>query len=179
MSPEASARALTVGVTGHRAFTGGDSQAFRRAVVGVLESLEHVQGQAVNRPNLLTGLAAGADCLVTELALERGWTAVAVLAAPVEDFEGDFTPGAPLEMFRALLQRVDEVVVTAPTGTPSPDRYCRVGDWLVERSDHLIAVWDRDMSRPKAGGAAWVVQRFLKQDDSAWERVHHIQVQRS
>jgi hypothetical protein len=171
-------RNLSVGITGHREFIGSQSPVFHRSIGDLLYYLERNVCKPEDQVVLSTGLASGADCLVAEMAIKRGWSIRAILAAPAEEFERDFASSTEINTFYTLLHQADEVTVAAPSGTPSPDRYCCVGDLLISRVDHLIAIWDGNMFNPRAGGTAWVVARFLAREATNSNRLHHIKVQR-
>ena len=111
---------------------------------------------------LLTGLAEGADRLVAECALDHGWSVGAVLALPESEFELDFKANEKsLAQFRTLLPRCASVHVASAPGTPRPDCYAAVGEWVCQHTFALIALWDGDTaSAARPGGTAWVVQRF-------------------
>ncbi len=167
---------VSVGVTGHRAFIQSGSGDFARALGDVFSLIE--LESAGGCPMLFSGLADGADCEVAMSALLRGWGLVAVLAAPETDFSLEHDTCDKVALYEKLLGRALRVVIAAPTGTSSPVRYCMVGEQIIEHIDHLIAVWDGDTSNPKAGGTAWVVEKFLHNGLHSPEKLHHIKVTR-
>jgi hypothetical protein len=159
---------FTVGLTGHR-----DIHADAMADVGkaLRAELEALKAQFSKLPvEIVTGLAEGADTLATEIALEIGMPVRAVLPMPRALFEADFE-GPALDVFRRLAN--DDRVVLEELPLPSgkaiedfaagPDRdalYARLMDYLVRRSNVLIALWDGEITG-LAGGSSDVVVRYL------------------
>ena len=168
---------VSVGVTGHRAFIQSGSRDFVRSLRNVCSLIE--LESAGERPMLFSGLADGADCEVAMFALSRGWDLVAVLASPEVDFVLEHETSETVAMYEKLLGRAQRIVIAAPPGTVSPLRYCMVGEQISEPIEHLIAVWDGDTSSPKAGGTAWVVEKFLRSGLHSPEKLHHIKVTRA
>ena len=153
---------VNIGVTGHRDLCEADMTAIAQQVT---QAIAHISEQhSGERCMLWTGLAEGADRLVAHCAWQAGWQVGAVLALPLEEFEQDFEASAGRQEFRSLLQRCVQVQVAAEPGTPRPDCYVAVGEWLCLKSDTLLALWDGDLKAAlRPGGTAWVVQRFQKQ----------------
>lgn len=168
---------IRVGVTGHRVFIKSDLKNFTRSLIDVFSLIE--SESTSERPLLFSGLADGADCEVAVSALLRGWDLVAVLAAPAADFSMEHETPEKVAVFNKLLDKAQRVVIAAPPGTTSPLRYCMVGEQIIATIDHLIAVWDGDTSNPKAGGTAWVVERFLHNGLERPKRLHHIKVKKA
>jgi hypothetical protein len=153
---------VNVGVTGHRDLCEADLTAMAQQVT---QAIAHISEQHPGEHCMLwTGLAEGADRLVAHCAWQAGWQVGAVLALPLEEFEQDFEAPAGQQEFRSLLQRCVQVQVASEPGTPRPDCYAAVGEWLCLKSDTLLALWDGDLKAAlRPGGTAWVVQRFQKQ----------------
>jgi hypothetical protein len=173
-----------VGVTGHRDLTEfSTKQAFesvKRLFAALKERLPHTPVR------LLTGLAEGADRLAAQAALEAGFNVQAVLPMPAELYEKDFSAES-LQAFRRLLSQegVDIVELPLPEGLTreqvaqqGSDRdqlYSRLGDYLIERSSLLIALWDGQDSQ-LLGGTSDVVLRFLKAGGAAYSKASEIQL---
>lgn len=161
--------AFAVGVTGHRDIRPGDEAAAGERVRALLKTVKSELREA--RLEILTGLADGADRLVTRIALEEGIAVRAVLPMPRDLFMADFDAGSRDE-FQRLLGRpgvtVDEIplppnVLPADVAAPGPARdrlYARLGDFLARRSNLLLALWDGKFNR-KEGGTGEVVLAFL------------------
>jgi hypothetical protein len=159
---------FTIGLTGHRDIDSGAKAAVRQALRTELETLK---GRFSTLPvELVTGLAEGADSLATEVALEIGLPVRGVLPMPRSLFEDDFE-GEALEDFRRLADD-DRVVLEElplPDGNESHDfahgaardaLYGRLMDYLVRRSNVLIALWDGEVAG-LTGGSSDVVIRYL------------------
>jgi hypothetical protein len=159
---------FTIGLTGHRDIDDGAKAAVRQALQTELKALK---GRFSTLPvELVTGLAEGADSLATEVALEIGLPVRGVLPMPRSLFEDDFE-GEALEDFRRLADD-DRVVLEElplPDGNESHDfahgaardaLYGRLMDYLVRRSNVLIALWDGEVTG-LTGGSSDVVIRYL------------------
>jgi len=167
---------ISVGVTGHRAFVQSGSFDFAQRLGDVLSLIE--SGSVSERPVLFSGLADGADCEVAMAALLRGWDLVAVLASSEAEFAMEHETPEKVTVYQKLLGRAQQVIVAAQPGVASPLRYCMVGEQIIEHVHQLIAVWDGDTADPKAGGTAWVVERFLSNGLQPPRKLHHIKVNR-
>jgi hypothetical protein len=165
-----------VGVTGHIHFNESGTQEFRFAVNKLLAELEKKSPK--NRPSLACGFAAGADLEVASIAFSRHWSLIAVLAGPRIEVEFEYVDGKTKDLFSDLLSSASEIIVAAPSGTTSPEKYCMVGAKIIELSEDLIAIWDGDTSTPKLGGAAWVVDKFLNTKTQSSAGFHSIVVTR-
>ncbi len=165
-----------VGVTGHIHFNESGTEEFRFAVNKILIELE--KNFPTNPPSLACGLAAGADLEVASIALSRHWPLIAVLPGPRIEVEFDYVDEQTKALFSELLSSASEIIVAAPSGITSPEKYCMVGAKIIELSEHLIAIWDGDISAPKLGGTAWVVDKFLKTKTQSHYGFHPIIVTR-
>jgi len=168
---------FTVGLTGHRDISVAAMADVRAALRTELEALKaRFTSLSVE---LVTGLAEGADTLATEIALEIGMPVRAVLPMPRSMFEADFE-GAALERFRRFADdgrvAVEELPLPADetnedfsTG-PARDRlYGRLMDYLVRRSNVLIALWDGKVTG-LTGGSSDVVIRYLSVSEAQASR---------
>lgn len=161
---------FVVGVTGHRDLAHSCLDGARAAVRSTLESLQRqFEGVAIE---ITCGLAAGADQLVAEVALELGIGVHAVLPMPKAIYRNDFS-GEELAKLDKLLGNpkvsVDEIPLppgmdrqaVSATG-PQRDRlYARLGDYLRRRANLLLALWDGQVSGLE-GGTCDVVLRYLE-----------------
>jgi hypothetical protein len=144
---------LVVGVTGHRDLS-AEAEGPLRALFG--EALERLQRRHPSMQLLvLSGLAAGADILAAEEALERGIAVFACLPMPQAEYEKDFTP-AELERFRRVLPRCAEVAVVG-TSARREQGYVDVADFIAYYCHVLVAFWDGLEARGP-GGTAQVVE---------------------
>jgi len=168
---------FTVGLTGHRDISAAAMADVRAALRTELETLNR---RFESLPvELVTGLAEGADTLATEIALELGMPVRAVLPMPRSLFEADFE-GAALEHFRRLADDdrviVEELPLPAGEGdedfSDGPARdglYGRLMDYLVRRSNVLIALWDGEVTG-LVGGSSDVVIRYLSTPGTSTDR---------
>ncbi len=115
---------------------------------------------------ILSALAAGADRLVAEIALEEGHELFVPLPLKPDDYEKDFPESAA--EFHALVMSLPPgsvFVLPAETGTETPrsaelpprERLYREAGLYVARHCHvLLALWDGQPSESNAGTAAVV-----------------------
>lgn len=160
---------LMVGVTGHRDLI----LESEKLVSGqVREFLANLQSSLPNTPlMLMTGLADGADRLVARVALELGILVQAVLPMPMAMYEKDFSRESR-EDFKSLISQEDIELIELPlpqdvdadlVAEYGPERdklYAQLGEYLIERSGILIALWDGSNS-DLLGGTSDVVLRYL------------------
>ena len=148
-----------IGVTGHRDLDDADQLALKLMVNACMEEIELIQ-PAKNRC-LITGLAAGADQLVAQCALDRGWSLHAVLATSVDSFALTMSTLDSQRLLNDLLPRCAEVTVVTQNESEERTGYVAVACLIVERAEALIALWDGMASRG-AGGTADTVTRYLE-----------------
>ena len=141
---------LVLGVTGHRDIIPEDARIARDVVRSEIRRLAAL---APNTPiELLSSLAAGADRIVAEVALEEGIPLTVILPMKSELYEEDFTP-EEVTGFRELLKRASNVFVAPEIEDHKEGRdylYRQAGIYVAEHSHVLIALWDG--SEPKKGG---------------------------
>ena len=161
---------LLVGLTGHRDLTDSSARQAYESLSGFFSLLREKLPHTTVR--LMTGLADGADRLAARAALDTGCSVQAVLPMPVDLYEKDFTADS-LHAFRQLLSREEVEVVemslpldmtteqAAIQGASRDRLYGRLGDYLIERSSILVALWD-GKDNNLLGGTSDVVLRYLK-----------------
>ena len=116
---------------------------------------------------LIVGMAAGADLLVVETALELGVCVEAVLPMPLDHYAADFD-GPTLAHLKELLRHpAVSCVELGPGTTPAPPQsaardalYANLSDTLIRRSSLLLALWDGRATQ-LTGGTAYSVLRYL------------------
>lgn len=156
---------LRIGVTGHRRLD--DEQALAGQVRRALARIRELAPSSPYTPVFLTAispLAEGADRLVAKEVLKEP---EAELEAPLplrrEEYLHDFESVGSKREFEDLLSRAREVMELASSGSRE-EAYQRVGRYIVDRCDVLVALWDgRHSSGP--GGTAEIV---------AYAREHHV-----
>lgn len=143
---------FVVGITGHRDIPCDDEAPLRARFGEILERF------GLGYPNtpivVLSALAAGADVLAAQEALDHGIDVVACLPMPQAEYEHDFSP-AELERFRSILARCSTASVVG-----SGDRetgYASVGNYIAYYGNVLVAFWD-GLPGAGPGGTADVVR---------------------
>ncbi|MFI7544426.1 hypothetical protein [Actinoplanes sp. NPDC049599] len=101
----------------------------------------------------VSNLADGADQLFAAHVLAAGGTLEVVL--PCEGYAGSLFADDSRERFEDL-RRAAAIVTTMPFPEPSEQAFLAAGQALVDRCDHLFAVWDGRPARG-VGGTADVV----------------------
>ncbi|MEU8658081.1 hypothetical protein [Actinoplanes philippinensis] len=132
------------GVTGHRVLPPGIAE----------RAMDHWRRVLPTGAGLLgvSSLADGADQLFAAHVLASGGTLEAVL--PWADYGGSLAEGSRAR-FEHLV-RAAATVITVPGGEPSDESFLAAGQALVDRCDHLFAIWDGLPARG-LGGTADVV----------------------
>ncbi|GLP70321.1 hypothetical protein RKD27_006262 [Streptomyces sp. SAI-126] len=136
----ATAPALTtvtrIGVTGHRSIPAS-------VLPGVRARMrEHLSGGALEA---FTCLAAGADQLFAEVALDNDVPVTAVI--PGMDYEAHLDDDEARAGYRRILACCAHRLDLPPEPTHE-QAYLAAGRWIVDHCDRLIAVWD---GRPARG----------------------------
>jgi len=156
---------LKIGVVGHRVLKDPD-----RIRAGIDRTLKHLEAVFHARSwTVLSSLAEGADRLVVERILARTPARlVAPLPLAVGTYVRDFTSAESRAAFRRLLARAR--IVRMPRGATRSIAYQRAGDWLVDHSHVLVAVWDGRRTHRAAGTAAAVARARSRGLPIAWVR---------
>lgn len=182
--------AFRLGVTGPRNLPPAARDQLRPRIDALLASIEgsavtaHKDPQALHdtaQPPLLrliTPLAEGADQLVAEVALARGWRIEAVLPFAAEEYRQDFahpaTPGTtPAECLagfdRLLAAAGSNVLVLDGDRAAAARSYEAAGRTVVRNCDLLIAIWDGGDEEPaKRGGTAETVRFAARYGPPVW-----------
>jgi hypothetical protein len=130
------------GVTGHRILPPSIVDCAQRHWDRVLP--------AGSRPHGVSNLADGADQLFATHVLAAGGTLEVVL--PCEGYAGSLIADDSRTRFEDL-RRAAAKVTTMPYPAPSDQAFLAAGQALVDRCDHLFAVWDGRPSRGLGGTA--------------------------
>ena len=149
MADNGAGNRFVLGITGHRDL-GNAAHSVGSALHDCLEA-----HQRRHRDDLiaLSAIAAGADSLFAEAAISLGICLDVVL--PFEGYIEDFTSGEERERFEKLLAAAGARRTLSYEGR-SNEAYAAVGRWIVDHSDHLVAVWDGQPARG-LGGTGYVV----------------------
>jgi hypothetical protein len=160
---------FVVGVTGHRNLAADQLPQLRASVAAFFRLLGECMPETQLR--LVVGMAAGADLLSAEVALELGVQVEALLPMPLAEYAADFSAD-DLARLHALLAHPGVQVrqlasAAAASGTAAgiaysarDARYVLLSETLLRRSSVLLALWDGAASALPAGTADTVL-RFL------------------
>ncbi len=189
---------LRIGVTGHRFLV--DTDALRMRINEALDSVHEEFQQTGNELKelvVVTMLAEGADRLVAREVLRRPHSRLkAILPLIPEEYCEDFrltVDGAPkpqseaeksITEFEELLALDDNPVFLrhSPLSDHFPEdqvveeranAYYEAGEYLVDHSEVLIAVWDGEPSRGKGGTADVVAMAKKKPIPVYWIKTVH------
>lgn len=133
-----------------------------------LKTIEHIKaaGATPLQYRVLSALAEGADRIVAETILEYPQASLlAVLPLTVEDYLEDFATNASMTEFRELLAKSNRTVLMRKRNIREDrrdpqdqqelrlDAYQASGRFVVDHCDVLIALWDGEHARGRAGTA--------------------------
>jgi len=171
---------LWIGVTGHRLLDNIDLLA-----ACVETTLARVQTwiPATQNTELVLGvissLAEGADRLVAREVLTNHYSVLEVpMPLPKGEYVSDFTSTESKHAFESLLRRAT-TVVPAPRVQSREQGYAAAGQYVLERCDVLIALWDGKPARGP-GGTATIVERARSSVPVIWintENPHDVRVE--
>lgn len=169
--PSRPALTLRVGVTGHRANKLGPAAAdrLRPAVHAALERLKALPDQVQRQRGhagspalrVVSPLAEGADRMVAAEGLALGAELLAPLPFPRLSYRRDFVDPSSCAEFDALILRATTVIELDGRYDSEETRkaaYAAVGEFVVDASDVVIALWDGEPSGG-SGGTAEIVDR--------------------
>jgi hypothetical protein len=161
---------LGVGITGHRidALAPDVLAALPERIGSALRSVVdsaralHAANQGLFAPipprfDFISPLAAGADQIAAEVALQLGFRLRAVLPFQTAEYRRDMAGPAAEAMFDDLLARSETRLELPGDRSNEPEAYAMAGRGTVAHCDVLIAVWDGLKARGR-GGTAEVVE---------------------
>jgi hypothetical protein len=146
---------VRIGVTGHRTLQ--DEQRVAEDIAGALRRIRAVFAQRAFTPlrfTIFSALAEGADRLAVHEAfavLGEEVRVEAVLPRDAGDYMADFGSAASKREFEELLARASAREM--PAAVSATEGYERAGRYVVDQSDILLAVWDGQPARGRAGTA--------------------------
>ncbi len=149
---------VIIGVTGHRDLREQDIAKLKESVRGELESLR--KGCPHSQIIVMTSLAAGADQLCAETALEMGLEIITVLPMETGEYEKDFN-GEDAEKLHALIEKSSKVFVAPRSESFRDGRdylYRQAGIYVAEHCHVLMALWDGAAATPGGCGTASIVE---------------------
>lgn len=140
---------MRIGITGHQERNGISWSWVSDAILAQF-------AEVPTGSEALSSLARGADQVFARCAIERGLQLVAVI--PFDNYASLFDSEAKLE-FENLLAKSKAVELHLKL--EPEEAFLRAGHYVVDHSDHLIAVWD---GQPAAGrgGTADIVDYALE-----------------
>jgi hypothetical protein len=153
----------TIGVTGHRILAD-----LEKIYAAIDQALSRIQQRFPNQSlRLLTQLSDGADRLVAEHFLKRpGWRIAAVLPMPLQKYLDDFSVDSR-KTFLELLQHCEDVIQMQNTENRDSG-YEAAGEYIIEHSEALIAIWDGQPEQGQGGTGAVVNLARRKKLPLAW-----------
>ena len=155
---------IRAGVTGHRILAEPD-----KIDAGVAEALHRMEQSFPGEPlTIVSALAEGADRIVARHVLARpGSRLVVPLPLPKFDYMTDFESEKSQQEFLSLLDQADEVVQLTPAA--SRDRaYEAAGEYVLNNSDVLIAIWDGQDPQGRGGTGEMVARARQRGLPIAW-----------
>ena len=155
---------INIAITGHRDLMPEKVTEYENAIKTILQQM--IQKYPDSTIQLLTGMAEGADILVAKVALELGCSIIAVLPMAIEDFVKTFNKDKMDESiaeFETILAKATKVIdlskVYSDTRSET-DKFVRLGAYLTENSQMIIALWN-EVQNNKIGGTSNVVKFAL------------------
>jgi hypothetical protein len=140
---------VRVAVTGHTNLAPETAEMIYHEIVAYLDGLDTASLTG------LTCLADGADQLFARAILAVGGRLEVILPTP--DYRERVLRPDQWGIFDALLNQADEIHYGSYT-EPGSDAYSAASSQLLQRSDFLVAIWDRKPGS-NVGGTAHVVQQ--------------------
>jgi hypothetical protein len=171
-NPLAGTVSLVIAISGHCDLYPEDTRRFEDTIRGIFRGLGE---KYPNTPLvLLSGLAEGADRIAVKAAMAESVSYVAVLPMPAAAYRADFTSEASDTEFEELRTREGVRSIELPLvgdstieevsrdGEARDKQYEQLGEFLVNYSQILIAVWD-GVRTGKKGGTGEVVAMKLRE----------------
>jgi hypothetical protein len=154
---------LSIGLTGHRKMTANRSEiaAVERSLRDLLTRLKLALPAAAAadsdyfaatgpRVRLMTMGAEGADLLGMRAANSCGFDLDCVLPFPWEEYREDFSPEAATEAAECMAKASSRLVLPG-RHAEGPRAYERANDVILANVDLLVAIWDGERARGRAG----------------------------
>jgi hypothetical protein len=151
---------LVIGVVGHRDIPPDAEGPLRRQFALTLAKL---QQEHPHTPLLvMTALAAGADMLAAQEAIDRGIAVLACLPVAPERYQEDFSPPERAR-FARILPRCSKVVVAGESDSIE-EAYVAATSYIAYSCQILIAFWDGKPGQGPGGTSHAVVMRTMGDD---------------
>ena len=157
-----------LGVTGHRNLSGVDKTALRASVAAIVDfvvaettsastAATAIYGQTRPLFRIVSSLAEGADRILTEEALAKGFELFAPLPFGVDDYATDFVNPDSRRTYLELLRRAVSVLELDGERRRSGEAYRAAGRLMLDQADLVVAVWDGEEAAG-IGGTGGVVE---------------------
>ena len=149
---------IIVGVTGHRDIDKEQKLQLKTKVCEILSEIKN--NNSDSRVVVMSGMAIGADMICAEAAIEMNCTLSAALPMEVSEFRKDFS-AEDVQDFDRLIAQTDEIFSVTECFSdklPRTSYYVKLGEYLVEHSNILLALWDGDEKHCLPGGTTDVVR---------------------
>jgi hypothetical protein len=112
---------------------------------------------------ILSPLAEGADRIVANAGLSLGADLQCPIPFHEEEYSRDFSAESSRDEFRALLAKASAVFQIDGARDAADVAYERVGRFVLEQSDFLIAIWNGEPAAGR-GGTTQIVEEALAQN---------------
>ncbi|NMD37560.1 MAG: hypothetical protein GYA87_02630 [Christensenellaceae bacterium] len=155
---------IVVGVTGHCNLKEKDIPQLRELVRAELQKLKKTYPHSPFV--MLSSMAAGADCLCAEMAVELGIMLKCPLPMQEDEYRQNYS-GKDLILFDTLLSKATDVFVV-PVFEPVPEQpsrefyYRQASIYIASHSHVLLALWNGLPAKPNGYGTAEAVDFMLK-----------------
>ena len=138
---------IRIGVTGHRILAD-----LEKIETGVEEAVRRIELKFPGEPlTVISALAEGADRIVPRHVLARPGAGLTVpLPLPKSDYLTDFQSEESRAEFLSLLHRADQVEEMSSEATRE-QAYEAAGEYMLNNSDVLIAIWDGRNAQGQGG----------------------------
>jgi hypothetical protein len=154
LSNQDQSKTWKIGITGHQFLH--DLPLISNAIEEVLAGIKN--GHPNKTLGLFSALAAGADTLAAESALEFGIPLQVILPFDEQSYIKAMSTEQQ-ELFKDLIEKATNVIRLSDSN--KKNIYEIMGDFLVQEMDCLIAVWNGQEARGP-GGTGDVVEKFKK-----------------
>ncbi|MGM0843649.1 MAG: hypothetical protein ACQEUT_01630 [Bacillota bacterium] len=154
---------IKIGITGHRKILESSIDQIEEELDRFFKEIkaEHQDKKWI----LQTPLAEGADRMAARIAVKNDFALHVLLPFEKEEYMKDFTTSESLAQFEELCQTAVSLLVPKLSSfsiEKRDDGYLRVGSYLAQTSDVLLALWDgrKDLELP--GGTAHIIRMQME-----------------
>jgi len=156
---------LNVGIIGHRPGDRLKPAEFERVEGEITHLLNHFKRSMKNIKkdhanifnqddpviNIITAMASGADQIGAKAALKKSMPFQAVLPFFREEYAADFITKNALIQYENLLAEAQVIIELPGIAEDKPLAYETAGHFIIDKSDILITIWDREKSGGRGG----------------------------